>query len=351
MITVFSRPSRVALVAAVPLLLAARPLSAPLAGGTTYEFIVHSQSDRTGNKESVIMRGKGTFAGSDGRIDILEASAQGSTDMFGGKGSYFLMLDGGKKMMLVDPANKQYMEWDMASMLAGISRTMNAVSGLVKMEMSDIKIESHNLGAGETLQGYKTVHYQMVQNYTVTVKVFGRGPKSRSESTTDYYFAPALKGLANPFVANSQAWAQSFDMFNNPDFKAQMAAAQSKIEYGVPLKTVVKTVSTDDKGKRQTNVVTSEMVNFHNTDVPASTFRIPAGYTQVQMPKVDASMTAGGGAGAQGGSTKAPDINADSIAAAAKDSAKAGATDAAKEAAKEAAKAAAKNKLRGIFKH
>jgi hypothetical protein len=261
------------------------------------------------------------------------------------------MLDGGKKMTLVDPANKQYMEWDMAGMLAGMTKMVSAVSGLVKMEMSDIKIESHNLGAGETLQGYKTVHYQIVQNYTMTVKVFGRGSKTRSESTTDYYFAPALRGLANPFVSNSQAWAQSYDMFNNPDYKAQMAAAQSRIEYGVPLKTVVKTVTTDDKGKQQTSVVTSEMVNFHNTDVPASTFRIPAGYTQVQMPKMDANMAAGGSAGgsaaAQGGSTKMPEINADSMAAAAKDSAKA----AAENAAKEAAKSAAKNKLRGIFKH
>jgi hypothetical protein len=76
--TVFSRFLRLVLVAAVPLLLAARPLAAPMAGGTTYEFIVRSQSDRTGNKESVMMRGKGTFAGSDGRIDILEAGPQGS---------------------------------------------------------------------------------------------------------------------------------------------------------------------------------------------------------------------------------------------------------------------------------
>ena len=97
MISVFSRPSRLALFVAAPLLLAAKPLAAPLAGGTTYEFIVHSQSDRAGDKESVMMRGKGTFAGSDGRIDILESVAQGNP--FGGKGSYFLMLDGGKKMM------------------------------------------------------------------------------------------------------------------------------------------------------------------------------------------------------------------------------------------------------------
>lgn len=349
MISVFSRPSRLAFVAAVPMLLAAKPLAAPLAGGTTYEFIVHSQSDRTGNQDAVMMRGKGTFAGSDGRIDILDAGPQGNTGMFGGKGSYFLMLDGGKKMTLVDPANKQYMAWDMAAMLSGMSRMVSAVSGLVKMEMSDIKIESHNLGAGETLQGYKTVHYQIVQNYTMTVKVFGRGSKTRSESTTDYYFAPALKGLANPFISNSHAWAQSYDMFNNPDYKAQLAAAMSKVEFGVPLKTVVKTVSTDDKGKQQTSLVTSELLNFHNTDVPASTFRIPAGYTLVEMPKLDASMAAGGSANGKTGSSTAvtvPEINADSLAAAAKDSAKAGAAD----AAKEAAKSAAKSKLRGIFK-
>jgi hypothetical protein len=344
MITFFSRPSRLALVAALPLMLAAKPLAAPLAGGTTYEFIVRSQSDRTGNKESVMMRGKGTFAGSDGRIDILEAGPQGNSDTFGGKGSYFLMLDGGKKMMLVDPANKQYMEWNMANMLAGMSKMMNAMGGLMKMEISDIKIEAHNVGAGETLQGYKTVHYQMVQNYTVNLKIFGHSSKSRSETTTDYYFAPALRGLANPFVSNSQAWAQSFDMFNNPDYKSQMAAAQSRIEYGVPLKSVVKTVTTDDKGKQQTSVTTSEMVNFHNTDVPRSTFAIPAGFKQIEMPKLDANMAAGGAAGAKDGSSAAtgPDINADSIAAAAK-------TRAA-DAAKEAAKQAAKNKFRGIFK-
>jgi hypothetical protein len=339
---VFSRPSRLALVAAVPLLIAARPLAAPMAGGTTYEFIVHSQSDRTGNKESVIMRGKGTFAGSDGRIDILETAAQGNSSMFGGKGSYYLMLDGGKRMLLVDPANKQYMEWDMANMLAGMSKMMNAMSGLVKMEMSDVKIESHNLGAGETIQGYRTVHYRMVQNYTMNVKVFGRSSKSRNETTTDYYFAPALRGLANPFVSNGQALAGSSDMFNNPDYKTQMAAAQSRIEYGVPVKTVITTVRTDDKGKAETSVVTSEMLNFHNTDIPSSTFHIPDHYTLVQMPKLDANMAAGGPAAAKdsGSSVTVPDINADSVA-------KKAAADAAKAAAKEAAK----SKLRGIFKH
>lgn len=341
------RPSRLAVVAALPVLLAAKPLAAPMAGGTTYEFIVRSQSTQTGDKESVMMRGRGTFAGNDGRIDIIEASAQsgGGSEVFGAKGSYFLVLDGGKKMLLVDPGKKQYMQWDMASMLAGMAKMVNAVGSLVKMEMSDVKIDAHNLGAGETVQGYQTVHYRLMENYTVSVKMFGRSSKSRSETTTDYYFAPALKNLANPFMASGKAMAQSFDMFNNPDYKSQMSAAQAKIQYGVPLKSVVKTVSTDEKGKQSVNLVTSEMVNFKNTDVPKSTFEIPASYTMIEMPKLDAKMAADADH-KDAKTASAPDVNADSVANAAKKAA----ADGLKEGAKEAAKEGAAKKLKSIFK-
>jgi hypothetical protein len=343
MISMMSRRSRYAAAVALPFLLAAKPLTAPMVGGTTYEFIVRSQSTAN-NKEMVMMRGRGTFAGTDGRIDILEAGPQGNTEAFGSKGSYFLVLDGGKKMMLVDPNQKQYMEWDMASMMAGMSKMMNAVGGLVKMEMSDVKIEAHDLGAGETIQGYPTVHYQLTQNYSMTMKMFGRTSKTKNESTIDYYFAPALKSLANPFMSNNQAWAQSMDMFNNPDYKSQMQAAMSKIKYGVPLKSVIKTVATDDKGKQTTSVVTSEMVNFHNTDVPASTFAIPAGYKLIEMPKMDANMAAGSNSSTSG--STASDVNADSL----KNAAKEGAKEGVKEGVKEGAKEATKSKIRGIFK-
>ncbi len=338
MISVFSRPSRLAVMAALPILLAARPLSAPMSGGTTYDFIVRSDA---GGKESVTMRGRGAFAGNEARIDILETAVQG--DVFGGKGSYFLVKEGGKKMLLVDPSNKQYMEWNIASMLAGMSKMVNAVGGMIKMEMTDVKIDAQKLGAGETIQGYPTVHYRLVENYTVTAKVFGRSSKSRSETTTDYYFAPSLKGLSNPFMASGKAMAQSFDMFNNPDYKSQMATAQAKIDYGVPLKSVVKTVSTDDKGKERVSTVTSEMLNFKNTDVPKSLFAIPADYKQVEMPKIDANIAAGDGKDAK---AAGPDVNVDSVTAAAK----ADAAEGVKEGVKSGVKDATAKKLKGIFK-
>lgn len=343
MLSVFARPSRLAIVAALPVLLAAKPLAAPIAGGTTYDFVVRSQMG--GNKESVMMRGRGTFAGNDGRIEIVEASSASGSEVFGAKGSYFLVLEGGKKMLLVDPTKKQYMAWDMASMLGAMSKMVNALGGLVKMEISDIKIDAQNLGAGETIQGYPTAHYRMVENYTVSAKIFGRSSKNRSETTTDYYFAPALKNLANPFVQSGRAMAQSFDMFNNPEYKSQMSAAQAKMQYGVPVKTVIKTVSTDEKGKQTVSLVTSEMVNFKNIDVPKSTFAIPEGYAMVEMPKLNANMAAGE-TDKDGKTVSGPVLNADSIANAAKQ----GAAEGVKDAAKEAAKEGAAKKLKGIFK-
>ena len=117
------------------------------------------------------------------------------------------------------------------------------------------------------------------------------------------------------------------------------------MQYGVPVKTVIKSVSTDEKGKQTTSIVTSEMVNFKNIDVPKSTFEIPAGFTKDEMPKMNANMAAGQ-TGKDGKPAEGPALNADSIANAAKQ----GAAEGVKEGVKDAAKEGAAKKIRGIFK-
>ena len=156
-----SRPARFIAAAALPFVFAA---AIPVTDGMTYEFVMKSQSRQTGNKETVTLRGRGTYAGDDAKIEILDASGAGGSDVFGSKGSYFIVKDGGKEMLLVDPSQKQYMKWDIATMFAGMSKVLNAVGGLVKMQISDVKIDAQDLGAGETVQGYPTRHIRMVQN-------------------------------------------------------------------------------------------------------------------------------------------------------------------------------------------
>ena len=347
----FRRTARYASAAALPLLFAA---AVPVTDGMSYEFVMKSIA-KEGAKETVTLRGRGTYAGDDSKLEILDANGAGGSDMYGKKGSYFIVKDGGKEMLLVDPNSKEYMKWDIGAMMAGMSKVVNAVGGLVKMQISEVKIDAQDLGAGETVQGYPTRHIRMVQNYTVSASMFGKKSTSRTETTTDYYFAPSLK-IANPFVANSQQMAMmsQFDMFKNADYQSQYAAANAKLpKNGVPLKTVTKTVTTDEKGKSETATTIMEMVNFKAANIPSSAFAVPSDYKMVEMPNFGAAMAAGADGKTNGASGEKASFNADSVAAAAKDGAKEGlkegAKDEAKDAAKEAAAGAAK-KLKGIFK-
>ena len=345
MSTALTRSARFIMAAAVPIVfVAAKPV--PFTDGMTYEFIMKGTSKATGNKEQVTMRGRGTYAGNDAKIEILEAaSSAGGKDTYGGQGSYFIVKNGGEVMYMVSPKDKQYMKWDMAAMLAGMSKVVNAVGGFVKMQVSDVHIDAHDLGAGETVQGYPTRHYRMTQNYTMSASVFGHKSVTKTSSTVDYYFAPGLK-IANPFVANSQQMAamSQFDMFNNSDFKTQMAAATAALpKGGVPLKMVTTNVNTDDKGKQETSTTTMEMINFTKTNVPASTFEMPAGYTEVQMPSLNMPASANTGANAD---PNKPGYNSDSVAAAAKQGVKEGVDQSVKEGTKDAVS----KKLKGIFK-
>jgi hypothetical protein len=347
MSTALKRSALVLAAVAAPVIYVA---ATPFADGMTYEFVMKSTGKSTGNKEQVTMRGRGTYSGDDAKLEILEASASaGGKDTYGGKGAYFIVKNGGQVMYMVDPNQKQYMKWDMQAMLAGMSKVVNAVGGFVKMQISDPKVDVQDLGAGETVQGYPTRHYRMIQNFTMSASVLGHKSTTRSESTVDYYFSPTLR-IANPFVANSQQMAamSQFDMFNNSDYKTQMSAAMAKMpKNGVPLKMVSTTVSTDDKGKQETSTSVMEMINFKATNVPSSAFEIPSGYTEIQMPNLNAAMSANGGAAANGQGSDKPGYNADSVAKAAKDGAKEGVDQAVKEGTKQAVT----KKLKGIFKH
>ena len=316
-----SRRARFVAAAAVPLVFAA---ALPVTDGMTYEFVMKSTGKSTGNKEQVTLRGRGTYAGDDAKLEIIDASSSsGGQEAFGGKGTYFIVRNAGEEMLLVSPKDKTYMKWDIATMFAGMSKVMNAVGGLVKMQMTDVNISTQDLGAGETIQGYPTRHYRMIQNYTMTASMFGKKSVTKNESTVDYYFAPNLK-IANPFVMNSQQMSMlsQLDMFNNPDYKNQMTTAMAKLpKNGVPLKTVTTTVGTDDKGKQETMTSVMELTNLKAGNIPASEFAIPSDYQKLEMANMAAAQGEGAAPADSAGGKK--DNKAD----------------------------AAKKKLKSIFKH
>lgn len=344
-----SRPRRIIRRGVWPVAMMALPLALfatpALETGFTYDFRVSSsstQGDQT--KELSVMAGRGQVAGDKARIDLSEAKNGGP--MFTGKGGYVMVKDGGTTMYMVDPGEKQYYSFNMEQMFAGIGSTLKMMGGMVKMTMTDVKIDVQDLGAGERIQGYSTRHVRQTQSHTISVSVLGRKSSTTSVDTTEMWIATDLKHVGNPFLGMGAA-AAGVD-FGNPDFKKQALAAQAKIPAGLPLKSVSRNHSTDEKGKTSMIVSTMEVTNFKKGDIPASTFAIPGDYKEVPMPfaelaamgdSVEAARARDKGAAANGAADKASsEKTGDEL------------KDAVKEAGKQGVKEEAAKKLRGLFK-
>jgi len=110
--------------------------------------------------------------------------------------------------------------------------------------------------------------------------------KSRSSvaDTVDMWFAPALADIVNPFMASSVNNAGSFS-FNDANYAAQeKAAAAQMANAGAVVKMEMSGVATDSKKNAQPHSMSMLITGVSRTDIPAATFEIPSGYTEVASP-------------------------------------------------------------------
>jgi len=321
------------LAAAIPLALLAAAVPA-VEPGLSYDFTLTTTATEDGrSRELVAMTGHGqvTRAG-DARVDLGEVKNGGPM----AKKNAYVIVQGGERMLMVDPEEKQYYTFNLEQMMAGMGSLLQATSGLVRIQMSNVEVDVADLGAGERLQGYATRHLRLTQSYTMTMSVLGRRNATTSTDTVDYWIAPELKHVVNPFLRMGNAAAGMLD-FGNPDFQAQMRAANEKLAIGLPLRSVTRSASTDDKGKTTTMAGTMEVTNLRSGDIPASAFAIPAGYTEVEMPFAQLAALGDSLAAARRAS------GADTVP-------QPSAGDAAKKAAAEGAKQGAVGRLRGLIR-
>ena len=338
------RPRRWSLLA-LPLvvpaaLLTAAPSAEP---GLVYEFRSVTTQGEPGasGKQLAAVAGRGQVAGGRARIDITGAAGP---NPFTKEGSYVVVQEGGGRMLMVVPEEKQYFAFDLEQMLAGAGAALNAMGPLLKLTMSDVKIDVQDLGAGERLHGHDTRHLRMTQHFTMTVTVMGRKQVTTSADTMETWVAPALRDVVNPFLRVSSA-AGAID-FGNPDYRRQLLAANEKLGVGLPLRSVARSVATDEKGKQQRTSMTVEVTRLERADVPTAAFTMPDGYAEVPSPMAALAAVGDSTAATKAGGTPG----------AAADAAKTDAPDAAalKEAADRAARAKAaeeaKKRVRGIFR-
>jgi hypothetical protein len=197
------------------------------------------------------------------------------------KGSYVLTQDGGKTMVMVDPGDKTYTKWDMEAMMGAAGDIMKMMGGMVKMEFSEPKVEKLADEAGPALLGYSTRHYRFRTTFSTTLTVMGRVNTTTTVKEEEIWSTPAITD------SGMGAWLRkSPPKSGNEQLDKVIRAEMNKI-VGFPLKHIMINSTTDANGKAQTHKMTMEVTDLKRVAVPASTFALPADYTEqkLEMPE------------------------------------------------------------------
>jgi hypothetical protein len=176
-----------------------------------------------------------------------------------------------------------------------------------KPVVSETEVALEKVGEGPTIEGFPTEHYRMVQAATVKTKIGEQSQTSRTETTTDFYYSADLQSMLAPYKGIRRVMGQLSGVMPimplrhlrggagaswtpmpmiEPSHAAMMDTTyakafrreRAKLPKGAPMKTVVQSKVTTE-GQTTITVATSSIENIRKTDLPASTWEVPSGYT------------------------------------------------------------------------
>ncbi|MBM3907040.1 MAG: DUF4412 domain-containing protein [Gemmatimonadetes bacterium] len=338
------RRASACLLAASTLLVAA---ATPRVDGVKFTWMVTTTASGDAARAATPPSMSVIVAGDQMRMEMLEARPGSPA------GVYTLLNAATASITMVDPSRKQAMVLD----TRGTGNVMGAASAIgMKFDIADLTSTVADQGAGERILGRSTRKYHVSRSYTATMSMLGRKSSTRVKEEMDIWMTNDFAGQ-RAFEEFGKTLGRNTGMIGGAAQQKLMQDAE-KLPKGVPLRQVINTTSTTDKGEAQTSSVTMEMTDLANGNFDASLFEVPAGYQVVDLKaqlaeaskaaeKAKADCEAKQGAGKCEG---AGEINADSIIAAARSGALTGVKEGVNEGAKEAAKDAAKKALKGLFK-
>jgi Domain of unknown function (DUF4412) len=249
-----------------------------LAAAPAFADIHYKSSTRTeGAQEGMTMKVEGWVSGDSARVELKE-----SNNPVMKQGDFLITKDGGESILLVDPKEKTYAEFDLRGMLGAAGSMLNGMGPLFKMEFSDPKVEKLLEEAGPALVGLPTRHYRFRTSYTMKIKVIGMGNESAVVSEEDIWVTDKL------LDAGLSVWLRAEPLrTGNEQLDKLIDADRGKIT-GFPLKTVVVSTSTNKKNNKATTSRTTMEVTELDTkaNVPATSFAVPAGYEKTEITLV-----------------------------------------------------------------
>jgi hypothetical protein len=245
-------------------------VAAPAAAGIHFQSTTHTDSAQ--GKQVIAVEG---WVEGEGAKIVFQSS---DNPLFS-EGAYLLTSDGGRTVVLVDPEEKTYMAFDPGQMLAAMGTMLKGMGPMVKINVSNPRVEKLLEEPGGELLGRATTHYRFRTVYDMEVRVMGMGQKSSNDTVTDTWATDSLADAGFGAYLRREPPKTGIE-----DLDRLVDAEIAKGIVGVPLKSVTVTVTKDQRGRETRATTTMEVTSLREVTVPATTFQLPAGYERTEMP-------------------------------------------------------------------
>jgi hypothetical protein len=231
-------------------------------------YVLHMTSD--GERELVA-----TVRESGGRARIdLERSHDGS-------GGYIIVTDDARTLILVHPDQREYTVVDDTTFERIVGKALRVVAqtGVLQVQLRDVKIVPERLGPGESIAGHPTRRYRLTQEYRAFVGAFGIMGDEPVHKTvvTEYWVSPRLTLAPNPLLA-LLAGLETALAQRSASFVSQSIAARDSLFRGTPLRIVITSRSTDgDDSVKERRL---EITDLAPAAFDPAIWAVPRGYTR-----------------------------------------------------------------------
>lgn len=281
--------------AALPALavLAAVAVAAPAAAQQGVGFTMRTTSAVEGGDATpsvVKVRTRGAVMRFDG---VQEAGAERGDF---GEGAYTLIDAAGRRIQIVMPGSKQYMELKFDDSTAAAIKTVAATSGAV----ADLQVSGQSLGSGGTVNGMPTSRHRLTTDFSQIVAA-GERPR-RMHVVEEYWVSDALRDVVDPLEQLGRTLGGRGGYAKSPyavvggssvnDLLSRRMAEQQRMFKGFPVKTVTTSEETAPDGTVQKSVTTTELSDVQRASFDAALFQVPDGYALFDASAFFANMEA-----------------------------------------------------------
>lgn len=273
-----------AAVACVVGALVARPAGAQEAPGLAFDVSVVTGDSAAGPGQT----GRGWIVGKRTRLDLRGGMPGMAMPEMGGDNVSIIVLDSSDAptvaMVMHDTKKFLYP----SRMMEQLREMMQAMPEMPQMSLSVSNVVVDTLGAGETISGFATKRYRLRAEIAMSMSMMGESENVSMHMESEGDFSEELSEFSDPLqdtrgfksMMSGMPWADSAST-------AEMEKLARAVPRGLALRQIDRVTGVTESGEIP-QTTTTRFSNVRRENVPLAMFAIPEGYTEMQMPMMDA---------------------------------------------------------------